>query len=55
MQPGSDFEAVEAGYVSITPIHLDLTDHGSMDLLRTWGFEMDISDRRGPRGEKETA
>ena len=33
---GSDYWAVEQGYVSITPIHLDLTHHRVIDRLRKW-------------------
>jgi 5'-nucleotidase len=29
-QTGSDLEAVAEGYISITPLHLDLTHDGSM-------------------------
>jgi 5'-nucleotidase len=34
--PGSDtdFEAVQAGYISLTPLHLDLTHHESIARLR---------------------
>lgn len=31
---GTDFEAIEAGYVSITPLHLDLTHHDSIPRLK---------------------
>ncbi|MGI9360068.1 MAG: 5'/3'-nucleotidase SurE, partial [Parasphingorhabdus sp.] len=31
----TDLEAIAAGYVSITPLHLDLTHYASMDNLRT--------------------
>ena len=31
---GTDFEAVEDGYVSITPLHLDLTHHESIQRLK---------------------
>lgn len=31
---GTDFEAVERGFVSITPLHLDLTHHQSIEGLR---------------------
>ncbi|HYU25623.1 MAG TPA: 5'/3'-nucleotidase SurE [Thermoanaerobaculia bacterium] len=31
---GTDFEAVQNGYVSITPLHLDLTHHQSIARLR---------------------
>jgi len=32
----SDFQAVADGYISITPLHLDMTNHSSMDELRKW-------------------
>ena len=32
----SDFRAVRAGYVSVTPLHLDLTDFGLIDRVKTW-------------------
>jgi len=32
----TDFDAIEAGMISITPLHLDLTDYKSLDLLRSW-------------------
>jgi 5'-nucleotidase len=31
---GTDFEAIQAGYISITPLHLDLTHHESIERLR---------------------
>ena len=33
-QEGTDLTAVAAGYVAITPIHFDLTDHSGFDNLR---------------------
>ncbi|MEO8286376.1 MAG: 5'/3'-nucleotidase SurE [Chloroflexota bacterium] len=33
---GADVAAIEDGYVSITPIHLDLTNHRLLETLRTW-------------------
>lgn len=33
---GTDFEAVSSHHVSITPLHLDLTDHSSMEKMRKW-------------------
>ncbi len=32
----TDFEAVNEGYISITPIQLDMTDHGEIETLQTW-------------------
>ncbi|WGF89449.1 5'/3'-nucleotidase SurE [Marinivivus vitaminiproducens] len=34
-EPGTDLAAVNDGYVSVTPIHLDLTHHASLDRLRS--------------------
>jgi len=33
---GSDFEAIDEGYVSITPMRSDLTDHQAVESLRNW-------------------
>lgn len=35
----SDYNAVKTGYVSITPIHYDMTDYRTMDLFRSWDLE----------------
>jgi 5'/3'-nucleotidase len=32
----SDFYAVNSGYISITPIHLDMTNYSSINELRRW-------------------
>ncbi|MBD3789613.1 MAG: 5'/3'-nucleotidase SurE [Campylobacterales bacterium] len=32
----TDFEAVNQGYVSITPVHLDMTSHDDIDILEQW-------------------
>jgi len=36
---GTDFHAVQHGYVSVTPLHLDLTNYAAMDRLRQWLME----------------
>src|SRR5438477_10203094 len=33
---GSDFSAVDAGYISITPMRLDLTDEPAVDSIAAW-------------------
>ena len=33
---GTDFEAVDEGYVSVTPMRSDLTDHATLDHLQNW-------------------
>jgi 5'-nucleotidase len=35
----SDFRAVEDGYVSVTPLHLDLTNHQLLSDIREWGLD----------------
>jgi 5'-nucleotidase len=37
-EPGTDFGAMRAGYVSITPLQLDLTHYKAMDVLKKWKF-----------------
>jgi len=36
----SDFRAIQEGYVSITPLHLDLTHHSLLQDARTWWKEL---------------
>ena len=37
-EPGTDFGALQAGYVSITPLQLDLTAREAMETLKSWNF-----------------
>jgi 5'-nucleotidase len=34
--PGTDFHAVAEGYVSVTPLQVDLTRHAALDTVRDW-------------------
>jgi len=34
--PGTDFHAVEAGYVSVTPLQVDLTRHDALPAVESW-------------------
>ena len=34
--PGTDFHAVAHGFVSVTPLQVDLTRHAALDSLRDW-------------------
>ena len=34
----SDFEAIANGYISITPIHLDLTNYSALKEIHSWKF-----------------
>ena len=34
--PGTDFDTVARGYVSVTPLHVDLTRHGALPTIADW-------------------
>lgn len=34
--PDTDFAAVDAGYASITPLHVDSTAYKALELLKDW-------------------
>jgi 5'-nucleotidase len=36
---GTDFHALHRGYVSVTPLHLDLTNYAAIDRLRQWDID----------------
>ena len=38
IEDGTDFGALSQGYVSITPLQLDLTHYKAMDVLKKWKF-----------------
>lgn len=40
--PGTDFDAVAAGYVSVTPLQIDLTRHQALPLLQDWLVGIDV-------------
>jgi len=42
-EPDTDYAAVSQGLVSVTPIHLDLTDYEAMDVLRSWPLEQVVA------------
>lgn len=35
-EPGTDFEAIAQGYISVTPLHFDLMCHEALEQLRAW-------------------
>jgi 5'-nucleotidase len=35
---GSDYSAVSRGHISITPLHIDLTNYKSIAVLKNWDF-----------------
>jgi len=52
-EPDTDFAAVSQGYVSVTPVHLDLTDYATMDILKEWPLDGIVPG--GKRGRREDA
>lgn len=40
--PGTDFDAVERGFISITPIHVDLTRYQALEQVAGWVSELSI-------------
>ena len=34
--PGTDFDAIRRGYISITPIHIDLTRYQALEQISSW-------------------
>jgi 5'-nucleotidase len=40
--PGTDFDAVRRGFVSVTPIHVDLTRYQALDQVAGWMAEIDL-------------
>jgi 5'-nucleotidase len=39
-EEGTDFGALAQGLVSVTPLHLDLTDQNALQQLSTWNFSL---------------
>ena len=42
----SDYQAVKDGYVSVTPLHPDLTAHAHLPLVEDMGFDLSATARR---------
>jgi len=41
--PGTDFHAINQGYVSITPIKTDLTDYSALETVQMWTSQLGMS------------
>jgi len=39
-EPGTDFDAVHAGFVSVTPMHMDLTDASALVDMQGWALRL---------------
>lgn len=37
-EDGTDYRAIENGYVSITPLKSDMTDHGALSQIGSWNY-----------------
>jgi 5'-nucleotidase len=46
--PGTDFDAVRRGYISITPIHVDLTRYQALEQVSGWVSEIAFDQIQGP-------
>lgn len=44
---GGDQEAVDAGYVAVTPLQVDWTSRSSLDIMRSNGWQADWTGNRG--------
>jgi 5'-nucleotidase len=40
--PGTDFDAIHRGYISVTPIHVDLTRYQALDQVSGWLNGVDV-------------
>jgi 5'-nucleotidase len=45
--PGTDFDAVNRGYISITPIHVDLTRYQALEQVSGWVSEISTAGKAG--------
>ncbi len=46
--PGTDFDAIRRGYISITPIHVDLTRYQALDQVSGWVSEISFDRTAAP-------
>jgi len=44
--PGTDFDAIRRGYVSVTPIHVDLTRYQALDQVAGWIADIGVDEVR---------
>jgi 5'-nucleotidase len=46
--PGTDFDAIRRGYISVTPIHVDLTRYQALDQVAGWIADLSVEEVTGP-------
>lgn len=49
--PGTDFHAVRMGYISITPITVDLTRYTALEKVASWVTTLQMDEREAPTRE----
>ncbi|MBT8048130.1 MAG: 5'/3'-nucleotidase SurE [Xanthomonadales bacterium] len=49
--PGTDFDAVRRGFISITPIHVDLTRYQALEQVSGWVSEISFDRIKAPETE----
>jgi 5'-nucleotidase len=37
---GTDYHAIEQGYISVTPMRSDMTDHGALTMIEAWNYSV---------------
>jgi len=37
-EDGTDYRAIEEGYISVTPLKSDMTDHGALSAIGSWNY-----------------
>ena len=52
---GTDMGAVHEGFVAVTPVHLDLTNHRGLALMADWSSALDAQWRRPPAAKAPSA
>ena len=52
---GTDMGAVHEGFVAVTPVHLDLTNHRGLALMAAWSSALDAQWRRPPAAKAPSA
>ena len=52
---GTDMGAVHEGFVAVTPVHLDLTNHRALALMADWSSALDAQWRRPPAAKAPSA
>src|SRR6266576_1677674 len=40
-EDGTDYRAIEQGYISVTPLKSDMTDHSALSAIETWNYLKD--------------